>query len=168
MPKNLEFGIQTNGIKHTHADPMPDIDTRFHMVKETRLFDGRDKTPAVNEVEQFLLTSKKYHLPTRCGGWFYMRGRDEALLIENLQITNIFGSKIHNIQLFSHNASGKCISNQDVADFYEFALKKGGKLNVDTCLEVHVNMWSEGFLRVMEGGQIVEIYGITFSDNARP
>ena len=65
MPKNLEFGIQTNGIKHTHADPMPDIDTRFRMVKGTRLFDYVDKTPAANEVEQFLLASKKYHLSIR-------------------------------------------------------------------------------------------------------
>ena len=44
MPKNLEFAIQTNGIKHAHADPMPDIYTRFHMVKETGLFDYVDKT----------------------------------------------------------------------------------------------------------------------------
>ena len=48
MPKNLEFGIQTNGIKHTLADPMPDIDTRFRMVKGTRLFDYVDKTLAAN------------------------------------------------------------------------------------------------------------------------
>ena len=162
MPKNLEFGIQTNGIKHTHADPMPDIDTRFHMVKETGLFDYVDKTPAANEVEQFLLASKKYHLPIRCGGWFYMLGRDETLLIENLKIANVLGSKIHNIQLFSQNISGKIISNQDVAGFYEFALKEGEKLNVDPCLEVHVNMWSEDFLRVSEVGQIVESMGLPF------
>ena len=161
MLKNLEFGIQTNGIKHTHADPMPDIDTRFRMVKGTRLFDYVDKTPAANEVEQFLLASKKYHLPIRCGGWFYMLGRDETLLIENLKIANVLGSRIHNIQLFSQNISGKIISNQDVADFYEFALKEGEKLNVDPCLEVHVNMWSEDFLRVSEVGQIVESMGLS-------
>ena len=84
-----------------------------------------------------------------------MLGRDEALLIENLKIANTLGSKIHNIQLFSYNISEKLISNQDVADFYEFALEEGGKLNVDPCLEVHVNMWSEDFLRVSEVGQIV-------------
>ena len=44
MPKNLEFGIQTNGIKHSHGDLMPDIDTRFQMVKKTCLFDYVDKT----------------------------------------------------------------------------------------------------------------------------
>ena len=48
MPKNLEFGIQTSGIKHTHADPIADIDTRFSMIKGTRLFDYVDKTPAAN------------------------------------------------------------------------------------------------------------------------
>ena len=162
MPKNLEFGIQTNGIKHAHADPMPDIHTRFHMVKETGLFDYVDKTPAANEVEQFLLASKKYHLPIRCGGWFYMLGRDETLLIENLKIANALGSEIHNIQLFSHNISGELITNQDVADFYEFALKEGDKLSVDPCLEVHVNMWSEDFLRVSEVGKIVESMGLPF------
>tara|TARA_E500000331_G_scaffold216365_1_gene207382 strand:+ start:268 stop:609 length:342 start_codon:yes stop_codon:yes gene_type:complete len=113
---------------------MPDVNIRYSMVKGTRLFDCVDKTPAANEVEHFLLASKKYHLPIPCGGWFYMLGHDEALLIKNLKITSTLGSKIHNIQLFSHNTSGKPISNQDVADFYEFALKQGGKLNVDPCL----------------------------------
>ena len=100
MPKNLEFGIQTNGIKHSHADLMPNIDTRFHMAKETCLFDYVDKTPATDEVEQFLLASKKYNLPVRCGGWFYMLGRDKNLLIKNLQLAEALGSSVHNIQLF--------------------------------------------------------------------
>ena len=141
---------------------MPDVNIRYSMVKGTRLFDCVDKTPAANEVEHFLLASKKYHLPIPCGGWFYMLGHDEALLIKNLKITSTLGSKIHNIQLFSHNTSGKPISNQDVADFYEFALKEGDKLSVDPCLEVHVNMWSEDFLRVSEVGQIVESMGLPF------
>ena len=50
------------------------------MVKETGLFDYGDKTPAANEVEQFLLTSKKCYLSIRCGGWFYMLERDEIWL----------------------------------------------------------------------------------------
>ena len=35
-------------------------------------------------------------------------------------------------------------------------------MNVDPCLEVHVNMWSEDFLRVSEVGQIVESMGLPF------
>lgn len=59
MINQLEFGIQTNGIKHTHLDPMPEIDTRFSMVKEENLFDYVDKTPDLNEVNSFLKASKK-------------------------------------------------------------------------------------------------------------
>ena len=39
MKNQLEFGIQTNGIKHTHLDPMPQIDKRFSMVKDASIFD---------------------------------------------------------------------------------------------------------------------------------
>ena len=54
MTKQLPIGIQTNGIKHTHADPMPSIDTRFAMVREAGVFDYVDKTPDSNEIAIFL------------------------------------------------------------------------------------------------------------------
>ncbi|MDH3714259.1 MAG: hypothetical protein OET44_10475 [Gammaproteobacteria bacterium] len=46
MADTLLFGIQTNGIKHRQADPMPDIDTRFRMVKEAGVFDYGLRGPA--------------------------------------------------------------------------------------------------------------------------
>jgi aspartyl/asparaginyl beta-hydroxylase (cupin superfamily) len=58
MINQLEFGIQTNGIKHTHLDPMPEIDTRFSMVKEENLFDYVDKTPDLNEITPFWKQAK--------------------------------------------------------------------------------------------------------------
>ena len=69
MSSELLFGIQTNGIKHTGADPMPDIDTRFRMVKESGVFDYVDKTPQPDEIEAFIAASKKYDLPVRGSGW---------------------------------------------------------------------------------------------------
>jgi hypothetical protein len=45
MANKLLFGIQTNGIKHAHAYPMPDVDTRFQMVRNASVFDYVDKTP---------------------------------------------------------------------------------------------------------------------------
>ena len=94
-----------------------------------------------------------------------MLGRDEALLIANLKIANTLGSKIHNIQLFSHNTSGKLIGKQDVADFYEFALKQVEcrPLFRSTCQYV-----VGGFLASFGSWTNSRIHGITFSDNARP
>jgi hypothetical protein len=34
MAKELKIGIQTNGIKHSHSDPLPDVDTRFRMSRK--------------------------------------------------------------------------------------------------------------------------------------
>ena len=162
MPIDIKFGIQTNGIKHRHVDEMPDIDTRFCMAKKTGLFDYVDKTPAHDEVDQFLRASEKYNLPIRCGGWFYMIGRDENLLLENLRLARRLGSCVHNVQVFSHNSAGVLVSDKAVADFYEFALEEGAKLDVDPCLEVHVNMWSEDFLRVEKVGRLIEERGLPF------
>ena len=57
MTNELKFGIQTNGIKHTHIDQMPSVDDRFRMVKDTGIFDYVDKTPEVNEINDFKLAS---------------------------------------------------------------------------------------------------------------
>ena len=80
MTNDLLFGIQTNGIKHAHADPMPDIDTRFAMVREAGVFDYVDKTPDPHEIDDFIAARDKYGLPVRAGGWFYTLGRDEDLM----------------------------------------------------------------------------------------
>ena len=85
MIRELPVGIQTNGIKHSHQDPMPSIDTRFAMVRESGVFDYVDKTPDPDEVESFERASEKYGIPVRCGGWYYVFGRDEPLLSRNLE-----------------------------------------------------------------------------------
>ncbi len=49
MSNDLFFDIETNGTKHAHNDPMPDIDTRFRMVRDAGVFDCVDKTSADDE-----------------------------------------------------------------------------------------------------------------------
>ena len=62
MKNELKFGIQANGIKHAHIDLMPTIDDRFRMVKDTGIFDYVDKTPEVNEINDFKFASQKHKL----------------------------------------------------------------------------------------------------------
>jgi sugar phosphate isomerase/epimerase len=162
MGKDLQIGIQTNGIKHTHADPMPDIDTRFRMAKETGAFDYVDKTPAPEEVDEFIAAREKYGLPIRAGGWFYTLGRDEPLLVENLKLSGQLGSIAHNVQVTARDVDGKLVTDEEVVDFYEMAVAEGDKYGVHPCLEVHVNMWSEDFRRVEVVGRMAEDRGLPF------
>lgn len=162
MASDLLFGIQTNGIKHTHEDSMPDIDTRFRLVKEAGIFDYVDKTPAPDEVEQFLRARDKYDLPIRAGGWFYTLGRDEALLEKNLKLAQRLGSIVHNVQILMHHHDGHLVTDGEVVDAYLRAHDLGEKYGVTPCFEVHVNMWSEDFRRVSKVGHAVEAKGIPF------
>ena len=162
MANELLFGIQTNGIKHTHADPLPDIDTRFKMVKEAGVFDYVDKTPAPDEVDQFLRARDKYDIPVRSGGWFYYLGQDEPLLEQNLQLAQRLGSLVHNVQIRMHHADGHLVTDEEVADTYLRAYDWGLKYGVDPCFEVHVNMWSEDFRRVSRVAHAVESRGIPY------
>ena len=163
MKGKLLFGIQTNGIKHTGADPMPDIDTRFRMVKESGVFDYVDKTPAPDEVDQFLAASEKYDLPVRAGGWFYTLDRDEELLRSNLELGKRLGSLVHNVQIKSHKDDGSLVSDEEVTRAYLQAYEIGERLGVTPCFEVHVNMWSEDFRRVEKVGEAVEARGVPFN-----
>ena len=160
--KELLFGIQTNGIRHTEADGLPDIDTRFAMVRDAGVFDYVDKTPGPHETELFLAASEKYDLPVRAGGWFYCIGKDEDLLEKNLEVGGELGSAVHNIQVLAQRVDGKLVSNEEIINFYERALELGDKHGVMPCLEVHVNMWSEDFRRVTPVGRLAEERSLPF------
>ena len=163
MADELRFGIQTNGIKHTHSDPMPDIDTRFRMVKEAGVFDYVDKTPAPDEIDQFVAASAKYDLPVRAGGWFYTLGRDEPLMRKNLQLACELGSLAHNVQIMTHHEDGHVVTDDEVIDIYMRAYEWGEAAGVTPCFEVHVNMWSEDFRRVSKVARAVEAKGVPFN-----
>jgi hypothetical protein len=53
MENKLFFGNQTNDIKHTHADRLPNVDTRFKMIQDAGVFDYVDKTPNPDQIEDF-------------------------------------------------------------------------------------------------------------------
>lgn len=156
----LPIGIQTNGIRHAHADPMPDVDTRFRMVRDSGVFDYVDKTPDPDQIDDFARASEKYGIPVRCGGWFYALGQDEPLLLKNLDTARRLGSIIHNVQVKALHADGRPVTDKEVADFYAFAYEEGERRGVEPCFEIHVNMWSEDFRRVAPVARLVEARGL--------
>ena len=163
MANDLLFGIQTNGIKHTHADPMPDVDTRFAMVREAGVFDYVDKTPDPDQIEDFLAARDKYGLPVRGSGWFYTIGEDDALLETNLATARRLGSIVHNTQIKLRHADGHVVTDEEVADAYLRAAELGDRYGCTPCFEIHVNMWSEDFPRVARVGRMVEARGAEFN-----
>lgn len=162
MAKELLIGVQEAGVMHTVWNEF-DIDTRFRMVKEAGVFDYYDKTPTPYDAPQFRKAVSKYDMPLTAGGWFYMLGRDEPLLQWHLQVAAEFGTRIHNVQIFTHNREGRPVSDREVADCFLWTSEIGNKWGVVPCFEVHVNMWSEHFGRVERVAELVAKRGARFN-----
>ena len=162
MARELLIGITEAGVMHTDADPEFDLDTKFRMVKESGVYDYFDKTPPADQADAYMACSEKYDLPIRAGGWFYTLGADEPLLEANLRLGARLGSKVHNTQIKLHHADGHVVTDEEVAEAYLRACEVGEQVGCVPTFEIHVNMWSEDFPRVIRVGEMVDARGATF------
>ena len=162
MAKELVLGITASGVRHAATAPDPDIATKFQMVQASGVYDYIDKTPPAEEVDEYLRCRDATGLPIRAGGWFYKLGQDEENLAKNLRIGARLGSLAHNTQISTYHADGHMITNQEVADCYLRAYEVGEEVGCYATFEVHVNMWTEDFRRVLEVADLVEARGVPF------
>ena len=160
--EDLQIGVTEASILHTDADEPLDIETKFRMVKESGVYDYYDKTPPAEEESTYARLSAKYDLPILAGGWFYQLGKDELLLKSNLELGARLGSEVHNTQIFWRHAQGRPVSNEEVMAVYLTAAEWGDKLGCTPTFEVHINMWSEDFRRIVEVAELVEARGVPF------
>ncbi len=159
----LAIGITENGVMHTDRDPPIDLDTRFRMVKASGVYDYYDKTPEdAAAVDAYLAAAEKHDLPVRAGGWYYVLGRDEALLKEKLELSARLGARVHNTQIIARHADGHMVTNDEVIAIYRDAQEWGNAVGCTPTFEVHINMWSEDFRRINEVAAAVESRGVPF------
>jgi hypothetical protein len=94
-------------------------------------------------LQSFLKARDKYAIPIPSGSWFYMLGRDEDMLTSNLLAAQQCGSEVHNIQIFTADASGGKLSDDDIADAFVRFSDLAEKYGILASFENHINMWSE-------------------------
>ena len=162
MSKKLKIGIANRGVLHFNAEKPVSLEEWFKEVAQSKAFDYVDKTPPKEELNKYRSLSEKYDLPMLCGGWFYRIGEDDNLLLENLKLGSELGSKYHNVQIFLHHNDGHELTDDEVATKYLEAYECGEKVGCLPCFEIHINMWSENFLRVDSVAKIVKGKGATY------
>ena len=162
MTKDLKIGIANRGVLHHNNEEPVSLDDWFNEVAQSKVFDYVDKTPPKEDFTQYKKLSEKYNLPLLCGGWFYQLGKDDNLIFENLKMGADLGSKYHNVQIFLHHADGHELTDQEIADTYLKVLDYGEKIGCLPCFEIHINMWSENFLRINSVAKIVQDQGKIF------
>ncbi len=139
------------------------IGMQFGMIKAAGVFDYIARLPNRGNLDQYLAAMRKHDLRVEQPTWYYLLGRDEALLRDNLLICSEVGVRHHNIMTFAHHANGHTLSNAEVVDHYLETYEFGMSHDVEPSFEVHVNMWAEQFNRVAEVASAVQARGIPFN-----
>lgn len=141
----------------------PPIEEQFRLVSQAGVFDSFDRLPLPGEVDLYLRCIEQWRLPVLTASWFYALGQDDVLLPEKLQLAAEVGARQHNIMLYWHDAHGRPVRDDEVADFYLRAYDLGMPLGVEPALELHVNMWSEDPRRVAPVAEAVQCRGVPFN-----
>lgn len=138
------------------------IDEQFRLVKESGVFDYFDRLPLRSNQGEYEKAMAKYDLPVHTCSWFYMLGRDEALLHDNLRICKEVGASCHNIMTFTHHGDGHVLTDDEIVAHYLDVYEAGDKLGVIPSFELHVNMWTEQFDRVTPIARRIQSMGVPF------
>lgn len=159
--RDLKIGCNGAGVIDAKGTAF-DLDTKFRMVKEAGVFDYYDRTPMPNEIGDYLRASEKHDLPIRAGGFYYLLGRDEDLMRWHLRLCPTIGTRAFNMQIMTHDADGKLVSDERIAETYLWVADLADRHGVTASFENHVNMWSEHLGRVERVGRMVEAQGMPF------
>lgn len=155
-------GAHASSLERPVSLAEPPIEEQFRLVRESGAFDCFDRLPMPGQVDTYLRCIERFGLPVHTASWFYALGRDEALLSEKLRLAAEVGARTHNIMLHWHDATGRPIGNDEVADFYLRAYDEGMARGVEPAFELHVNMWSEDPRRVAPVAEAVRRRGVPF------
>ncbi|VTU30408.1 xylose isomerase [Variovorax sp. PBL-E5] len=156
-------GAQRSGLdRPVGLEELP-IREQFRLVAESGVFDYFDRLPLRSNLDDYLAAMREFDLPVHTGSWFYRLGADDALLRDNLAICKEVGAACHNIMTFTHHADGHRLGDEEIVAHYLDVYDAGMKLGVAPAFELHVNMWTEEFLRVEEIADAVQRRGVPFN-----
>lgn len=156
-------GVQPSSLARPVALEELPIGEQFRLVKESGVFDYFDRIPLRSNFAEYVAAIERYDLPVHSASWFYRLGEDDALLDDNLRICHEIGAACHNIMTFKHHQDGHVLSDAEIVDHYLDVYDKGMALGVEPSFELHVNMWTEDFLRVSTVAKLVQSRGIPFN-----
>lgn len=158
----LPFSLGCNGRGVMHLKPVS-VDEQFAMLKSTGVFDHFDRMPQPGVEQEYIRAAEKHAMPMRTGLWSYMVGRDEALVLKNLEFCKAAGAECHNLMIYRKHVAGRDATDREIADFYRLAYEAGAGIGITIGLEVHIYMWSEDFRRINKVAQLVRAEGLPFN-----
>lgn len=149
--------------RNTQAVESVSVLQKFERIRDSGVFDYIDWLPRPELLDECLAASRATGVPMLTGTWYYALGRDEALIERDLRTAARAGLKMVNTMIFAQAGDGHDISDAEVVESYLRAWALGQTLGVQPSYEVHVDCWSEQFLRVASVMDAVRKAGVPFN-----
>lgn len=156
-------GVQRSSIGQPISLQELPIQEQFRLVKATGVFDYFDRIPLRGNIDEYVKAIETTQLPVHSASWFYRLGQDDGLLRDNLLICKEIGASCHNIMTFTHHADGHPLTNAEIVEHYLDVYDAAMNLGVEPSFELHVNMWTEEFLRVQTVASEIKRRGVPFN-----
>lgn len=161
MTMPFSLGCNGRGIVHIEGTPIS-IDEQFQMLKLSGVFDHFDRMPQPGQEQEYVRAANKYGIPLRTGLWWYVAGRDEALLESNLRLAKEAGTEFHDVMLHLKNVRGEVLTDDEIVAFYTLAHELGERIGIEIGFENHIYMWSEDPRRITPIARRLEGSGLPF------
>lgn len=157
---DLQLGVSMDGLMHDSRD-LIDLESRFLIAKESG-FDYIEHSTTVFELSELSVLQSRYQMPIGALLFWGRKGRDEVLLEWVINAARFLGAALVNVQLLAHDAEGRLLEDQEVAEFYLRAQDLAQSAEIDVAMETHVDMWSENPARIERVADLVEERGGIF------
>ncbi len=160
MSSDFLLGCTYNFIQpHDRVSPL----SRFEMVRDAGVFDYINWLPPDSILNECLRASERTGIPMTTGNCSIQIGRDEDRLLRNVHKASSVGMKLLNVMLQTYAVDGHEITDDEIIDLYQRAEDIGAGCGVKVSYEIHVDCWTERYLRVTPIIEKMKARGIKFA-----
>jgi hypothetical protein len=160
MAQAFELGINYNFI--ALDQDVPPL-RRFEMVRDSGVYDYINWLPRPELVDACLAASARTGVPMTTGNYTHTYGDERSTWEDAFRIAARVGNRMMNVMLLTYAADGHELTDAEIVESYLRCWELGERHGVTPCFEVHVNCWSEKYLRIRPVAEAVRARGIPFN-----
>ena len=135
---------------------------RFEIVRDAGVFDYINWLPKADQLAACVAAAEQTGIPMTTGNVILTLGRDDALLVQSMQNAARSGTQLVNVMLQTYHADGHELTDDEIVRSYLTMAAAGDAVGVAVAFEIHVDCWTEKFLRVLPIVDAVEARGVRF------
>jgi hypothetical protein len=135
---------------------------RFEAVRDAGVFDYINWLPKREVLAACVAAADKTGIPMTTGNYIHVLGRNDERLVESMENAARAGTKLVNVMLNTYHADGHELTDDEIMATYLTMAEAGDRVGVAVSFEIHVDCWTEKYLRVTPIARKIAARGVPF------